>query len=600
MNTILALILGLAAADPAQAANADRAASIARFRKDCAAAGLPAGKMLVGVATSMEKILPRDVPIEVKVAREVQVSLARNERESFQIAVLAAEGALGKVSVRVGDLTSAGGAVFPRGQINCDVMGYVQTKARPPYAVPYVGWWPDPILDFLGPVDIAAGDLQTFWIRLRAAKDQPAGEYRGKLTVSAEGQPPVTLGLIVRVRSFALPSHSPLPLAITFAPQDHPIPQTEKDQAEWRKSPEYPVNAWRKHKLRWAESLADYGISYDSLYHRSVPDFEVLAHLHQQGRLGPFNLGYYGYPDPDAGGLDRWKAEYLPRYREAYAKAKELGLLNHAYIYGADEAAADFFPRVEQVAAVLKAEFPDVPVMTTTYDQSYGMQSVIKSMDAFCPLTPSFDPAKARQARAAGKKVWWYICCGPHHPHANMFIEYPAIEGRLLMGAMTAKQRPDGFLYYEISIWNSPRPITAGPFTDWDPRSWTNYHGDGSWTCVGPDGTPLPTIRLENFRDGLEDFAYVVILEAIVRQREAQGGTPSAEARQWLADAKAALAVPESLVKTMTDYSRDPGQVYAWRNRIGDLIDQSGAGDVNPWGKDFGVRGLGGLNKPGR
>ena len=135
--------------------------------------------------------------------------------------------------------------------------------------------------------------------------------------------------------------------------------------------------------------------------------------------------------------------------------------------------------------------------------------SVIKSMDAFCPLTPSFDPAKAAKARAAGKQVWWYICCGPHHPHANMFIEYPAIEGRLLMGAMTAKQRPDGFLYYQISIWNSRQPITSGPFTDWDPRSWTTYHGDGSWTCVGPDGTPLPTIRLENFRDGLEDYAYV-------------------------------------------------------------------------------------------
>ena len=102
-----------------------------------------------------------------------------------------------------------------------------------------------------------------------------------------------------------------------------------------------------------------------------------------------------------------------------------------------------------------------VLVMTTTYDQSYGMQSAIKSMDAFCPLTPSFDPAKAAKARAAGKRVWWYICCGPHHPHANMFIEYPAIEGRLLMGAIAARQRPDGFLYYQISIWNSRRPITA-------------------------------------------------------------------------------------------------------------------------------------------
>ena len=72
---------------------------------------------------------------------------------------------------------------------------------------------------------------------------------------------------------------------------------------------------------------------------------------------------------------------------------------------------------------------------------------------------------KAAAARAQGKKVWWYICCGPHNPYANWFVEYAAIESRLLMGAMTAKYRPDGFLYYSLSIWNENKPIESGPFT---------------------------------------------------------------------------------------------------------------------------------------
>ncbi len=230
--------------------------------------------------------------------------------------------------------------------------------------------------------------------------------------------------------------------------------------------------------------------------------------------------------------------------------------------------------------------------MTTSYDHSYGQDTVVKTIDAWCPLTPSFKPEQAAKARAAGKQVWWYICCGPHHPYANMFIEYPAIEGRLLMGAMTAKQRPDGFLYYQISIWNSRKPIESGPFTDWNPRSWTTYHGDGSWTCVGPDGTPVPTIRLENFRDGLEDYAYAVILENLIRQREAKESSLNTDERQWLARAKAALPVPETLVKTMTNYSNDPATVYEWRNRMGDLIDEAGEPEVNPWGRDYGVRGF--------
>ena len=570
----------------------ERETSVLRFQTAVRNAGLPSTNLLVGLATSMEKILPRGTVFDLQPANKIQISLARNEKESFQLVVLPAQSPLHKVTVSAGDLQGSGGMIFQRTNLQCAVVGYVETKKQAPYGAAHVGWWPDPILDFLGPVEIATGDLQAFWIRVRAPKGQAPGVYRGRLTVSAEGVAPLPLNLTVRVYSFALPDHSPLPLAITFSPEDSPLPETQPAQTEWRTSDDYPVKAWRKHRLAWADMLAEYYISNDSLYHSSQPDFEVLTHLHQQGRLGPFNLGYYGHIEPGPTGLEIWKASNLPRFRAAYTKAKELGLLDHAYIYGCDEAVAELFPKVQQAAAVLKAEFPDVLVMTTTYDQSYGMESVIKSMDAFCPLTPSFDPVKAARARAAGKEVWWYICCGPHHPHANMFIEYPAIEGRLLMGAMTARQRPDGFLYYQISIWNSRHPITSGPFTDWDPRSWTTYHGDGSWTCVGPDGTPLPTIRLENFRDGLEDYAYAVLLEDAIRRREASGAALTPAVQQWLTEAKTTLAVPESLLKSLKEYSREPARLYAWRNQMAELIERSGVKDANPWGKNFGVRGF--------
>ena len=42
----------------------------------------------------------------------------------------------------------------------------------------------------------------------------------------------------------------------------------------------------------------------------------------------------------------------------------------------------------------------------------------------------------------------------------------------------------------------------------------------------------------------------------------------------------------------MTEYSRAPAQVYAWRDRIADLIDASGLAGVNPWGPNFGARGF--------
>jgi hypothetical protein len=369
----------------------------------------------------------------------------------------------------------------------------------------------------------------------------------------------------VRVRAFTLPDRSPLDLAITFSPAYF--------HADASGGGEYQDERWKNHRAEWADMFADHYMTPDNLYGGAAwsPDFENLERLHREGRLGRFNLGYYGDCGETEAEITAWRAATIDAIRPRYEKAKQLGILDHAYIYGCDENPADRFPGVERAAKLLKQAFPEVFVLTTTYDHTFGLESVIHSMDGFCPLTPSFDATRAAKARAAGKQVWWYICCGPHHPYANMFIEYPAIEGRLLMGAMTAKYRPDGFLYYQTSIWNAP-PIDSGPFTKWDPRSWTTYHGDGSWTCPGPDGTPLPTIRLENFRDGLEDYAYYRILEATVAKVEADAKLHAKSAR-WLARAKAALAVPDDVVRSMTEYTHDPAAIYRYRQTLADAIE---------------------------
>ena len=115
------------------------AASVAAFRKAIDGAGLADSPMMVGFASSMEKVLPRDVPFDVTVARQVAISLARNEKESFQVAVMPRDALLRKVSVTVGDLKSESGAVFSAENVDCDVMGYVETVKRPPYKVDHVG-----------------------------------------------------------------------------------------------------------------------------------------------------------------------------------------------------------------------------------------------------------------------------------------------------------------------------------------------------------------------------------------------------------------------------------------------------------------------------
>jgi hypothetical protein len=556
-------------------ARTDRVNQLVEMQRSCEKAGLSATCMLVGWASSTEKILPREMPFLVNVSKSVTVSAARNEKESFQIAVTpSGPDKLRSVSVTASDLRGKNGSILSGSNINCDVVGYVQTKVAPPYAVPYIGWWPDPILNFLGPIDIASGDIQTFWIRVRVPKDQNPGVYKGSITISSAGSKPVKLGLSVRVRSFTMPDCTPLPTAITFlVPEYKSRIINEICGAEnWNK----------KLKYDYADFLADYYIDFDSLYESAPPDYEVLKYLHDKNKLVAFNYGYFG-GDPQSN---------VERFRPIYEKCKEMGIIDHSYIYGFDERPESEFQALEDSVKAMKDAFPDVLTMTTAYDHTFGVGSVVKSMDAWCPLTPSFDPKQVSLARAQGKKVWWYICCGPQHPFANWFIEYPGIEARLLMGAMTAKYNPDGFLYYSMTFWNANEPITSGPFTKWNPVSWTTFDGDGSMICCGPGGSPVPSIRLENYRDGMEDFAYAKILESIVVKYQGKGDLLSKKETKWLAEAQAALTVPEKLVKDMATYSRDSGVLYTWRDRMADMIDSSGMSDIDPWGKNFGARGF--------
>jgi hypothetical protein len=80
-------------------------------------------------------------------------------------------------------------------------------------------------------------------------------------------------------------------------------------------------------------------------------------------------------------------------------------------------------------------------------------------------------------------------------------------------------------------------------------------------------------------------------LEEAIRRSKARKD-PTIAQKSWLEEAEAALVVPETLVRDLKEYSRDPMALYVYRNRMAELIDQSGFTDLDPWGPNFGVRGF--------
>ncbi len=622
-----------------------RAADVALFRHRCAAAGQK-GAFRLGKATSMENLRPRDGALP-KVATTLFVRLAQGEDEAVQLFVVAAEGDLRNVKVAVnGDLVMQNAecrmqndaprqlANYPTIQLTNSfaatnvaacVLGYVNITNRPPYGRGYnvvakgapgyerksapceTGWWPDPILTYASAADVVGDDVQGFWIRVHAPDNQKAGLYEGRVTVSADGVEPVDLPFTVRVNGFAVPKTPMLPLAITFR--------------RWQYE---STKAWTNGLADiWADFAADYKLPASHLYMRK-PDFDQVERLRARGGSPHYNLCHWDPPKTitNEAHIAEWRTNTLGAIKANYAVAKARGLLEGAYIYGCDELWPKDFERIAWAAGEIRRAIPDVPVMTTARDGAYGVGTQLAGIDWFAPVTAKYSCGRAEKARAEGRQVWWYFACDQVPPYANSWIEGQAIEMRSLMGAQTVKYRPDGFLYYYTTSWLDNKPVEGGPFlAGWNPCSWGKYHGDGNWTVRGPGDIPLPTIRLENYRDGLEDYAYAKLLEqklqklmqnAECRMQNDAGGSqspatdspatdcnrqPAAENQlaageppaprqltnnptnqlsnraSWAQRAQEALAVPREVVDSVGNFTDDPAALYRWRDKMADLIE---------------------------
>jgi len=281
-------------------------------------------------------------------------------------------------------------------------------------------------------------------------------------------------------------------------------------------------------------------------------------------------MNFWGGTSDSPRDKKHWDEKFIPMLKRFYEEAKQFGVADRVYLYGSDETPFEKCASTGFAAKKLKAEFPNVPLMTTARDPNYGVDTILSDIDIFVPLTRWYNPEKAAKSRKAGHQVWWYIADGPEGEFANMNVENEPLDARSLMGAQTAKFRPDGFLVWGIAKWSSPRPVSGGPFTDWDVRSYlTAFNGCGYWAVCGPDGTPVPSLRMENFRDGLEDLAYVKILEEklkAVREEDIPG---------WTKRARELVSVPSWVCSERDNFSTDPAVIYAWRDAIADLIESN-------------------------
>ncbi|MEA3403674.1 MAG: carbohydrate-binding family 9-like protein [Armatimonadota bacterium] len=158
---------------------------------------------VISQASTMQKI-PPDAAFAGQPAQSVEIALAANEREAAQVVIVPAGRALQEVAVSVSDLSGPAGATIPAGEIEVTRAAYVTVTQSTSKAPLGPGRLPDPLVA-AEPFDVPEGEVRSVWLTVHTAADQPAGTYRGTITIDPSDAEPLQVPLTARVWDFALP-----------------------------------------------------------------------------------------------------------------------------------------------------------------------------------------------------------------------------------------------------------------------------------------------------------------------------------------------------------------------------------------------------------
>ena len=221
--------------------------------------------------------------------------------------------------------------------------------------------------------------------------------------------------------------------------------------------------------------------------------------------------------------LTREMAKLQARVGSHLRHWREKGWFEQGHVYGWDEARPSEYEQVLVAYRRALATDPLAEIMQT-YATNRTPRKLIGAVRTWCVNTSNYDAGFLEERRAAGDNIWLYVCCGPLPPHANFFIDQPAIDHRILFW-QTWQRKCSGFLYWEVNYWHGMLPQSTDaqqwPDTDsWNCTKLATYrtfkvNGDGWLVYPGRDWTPLPSVRLEIIRDGIEDYEYLYLLREL-------------------------------------------------------------------------------------
>jgi hypothetical protein len=438
--------------------------------------------------SGLQKIFHQDrVEPEGLIDPTVRVQLARNEYESFQL-VLRPEADLERVQVQWGALRHAeSGTTIDGSQLRAYTVNYHAVKV-PSHFEGATGAWPDALTP-LTPFRAPAGQATPLWFTLRAPTGIPAGVYRGRIEVYVSGADPVELTVEATVFDFDLPERPALKTDFGFL-----------------------VDAVKTDPALYLSNALEHGVTLRELTalppERADYANALSAYARRMQKLGVNRASTIFVPPSLADApAQRGQAQ------DFVAQAPWAG---RAFSQIANEPERPAWPRILEEIQQWKDRTPDIPLMVTTY----GLRPFLsEAVDIWTVHLPVFDTPQNKvllERIDKGGEVWVYVDQFPARPYANFFLDFSALEHRMLFWQLSALGVKG--LHYWCVNYSVPGQDPWRGVLDITP-----VNGDGLLVYPGPEG-PVNSIRWEVIRDGIEDYGYLALLQDARKKLQATGG----------------------------------------------------------------------------
>lgn len=482
---------------------------------------------IIWLQNATAKVMPADRPAPAEANNEVKIKLARNEDEPFQIAITPKK-LFSEVNLSFSDLVNVNDGKIRIGKehLRWNIVKYVpipvpsQTGATGGGTVfgeaglmfdaqksDGPGWYPD-VLAEGKPFAIEEQLNYPLWITIHAPADIPAGIYDGKIEISGLGSQPAAIKLRVEVWNFDLPKVFHTRNAAAFEFFDKRIDKNKYIRNfaahHFATGPAPSIGI----EFKGEEAILD-TTEFDSFAHYMLDELGVNNIFFPN--VGWNGMQYAGkqwaaFKKTDANGkLTReFSAAYTDFIRKVSRHLKEKGWFDKVRLYLYDEPfTEEQFSWIRQLSGVIKETCPNVKIWLS----KWPIPELIGNVDVWC--LGFFQTGKMKEALARGEQLEWY-------PNWHPLIDRPGMNTRMVGWAMWKYNLTGLLLWNTVNGWERD-----GEW--WKPWVFPCYFYPNGRTICGsglliyPDEkfNPLNSIRLELYREALEDYEYLFLLDKL-------------------------------------------------------------------------------------